>query len=334
MQFSSLSTADINNLRAKFGLPPLGAEEGEAVREGMLSSGQMSSEQVLAAPGTSAYNQQVAEDPEWVAQQEAERDAARAAVINQAPAEAENPPPAGVSQWLWDRVTSGTMGINPTLITRDPAVRDALIDAGYTDYVKAMYEQHMDNNAAHAIGNGADPSAAWGNANNSIGNDWYQTNYGTYSNNTVAGSTGSSGAGDFTFGGGTTPEGTEEQPYVPPQPPVVDDSVGDPNESGGGQQGGGSEQGGGDSTGDTGGGPWGGGANVGQAPGGSQSSGYGPGIHNYNATAVSDGPMVNTGIGAASQNAATPWADAYMRASERSQAKGPISGLFAKELEK
>jgi hypothetical protein len=83
----------------------------------------------------------------------------------------------------------------------------------------------------------------------------------------------------------------------------------------------------------TGGGGWGGNADVGTAPGAGVSSGYGPGSHNYTATAVSRGPAVNAGIGTARQNAATPWADAYMRASERSQATGPISGLFAKELE-
>ena len=53
----------------------------------------------------------------------------------------------------------------------------------------------------------------------------------------------------------------------------------------------------------------------------------------YTPVAASAGPAVNTGIGVASQKAATPWADAYMRASERSRARGPISGLFAKELE-
>ena len=83
-----------------------------------------------------------------------------------------------------------------------------------------------------------------------------------------------------------------------------------------------------------GGGSWGGGANVGTAPGAGARSGYGPGTYTHTAPAVSDGPMVNTGIGTASQNEATPWADAYARASERSRAKGPISGLFAKELEK
>jgi hypothetical protein len=41
----------------------------------------------------------------------------------------------------------------------------------------------------------------------------------------------------------------------------------------------------------------------------------------------------NTGIGQAGQNQATPWADAYFRAKERAAAQGPVSRLFANELE-
>lgn len=292
-------------------------EEFRAAMQAALGGGQgMLGGSIVKNPDGSWS--QLSTEETLAAQEErrAREEAARAANAANVMTEAATPPPPGVSQTIWNKANSGEFGgFNVTSVTRNPEVRDALIEAGLTDWVKAVYEQHMDSNAAHAIGNGADASAAWGNANNSIGNDWYKDNYGTYSNDTVAGSTGASGAGDFTFGGGTTPTGTEENPYVPP---AVDN---------GGQSGGGS---GGDSNG---GGSWGGGANVGTAPGGSQSSGYGPGIHNYNATAVSDGPMVNTDIGTASQNAATPWADAYMRASERSQAKGPISGLFARELE-
>lgn len=325
MQFSSLSTADINKLRAKFGLPPLGAVEGETVREGMLSSGQMSSEKVLAAPGTSVYNQQVAEDPEWVAQKEAERDIARGAVQNKnVMQENASGLPEGVSQWLWDRAMGGNLEINPTLITRNPTLRDALIAAGKEDYVKAMYERHMDNNAAHAIGNGADPSAAWGQANNSIGNDWYKENFGTYSNNTVAGSTGSSGAGDFTFGGGTTPEGTDDQPYVPPQPPVVNDPIGDPPPGGGN---------GGGNGGDDGGWSW-DDFNDPDIVQGGGGGGNGGGFAGYSGPGQSSGPAVNTGIGTAGPSSqSTPWADAYMRAADRAKATGPVSGLFAKELE-
>jgi hypothetical protein len=44
-------------------------------------------------------------------------------------------------------------------------------------------------------------------------------------------------------------------------------------------------------------------------------------------------PMVNTGIGVASQSQATPWADAYIRAQQASAKQGPISGLFSKEME-
>ena len=44
-------------------------------------------------------------------------------------------------------------------------------------------------------------------------------------------------------------------------------------------------------------------------------------------------PLVNTGIGTASQSQATPWADAYIRAQQASAKQGPISGLFSKEME-
>lgn len=306
MQFSNLSLDDLNRLRAKFGMGA--ATQGDL--NGLLSSGVVSSERVLAAPGTAAYERQLAEDPEWVRAQEAARDRAQGAVQNKAPETADTPPPPGVSQYIWDRVVSGNLSLNPTLITRDPAVRDALIEAGYTDYVKGAYEKAMDINAAHAISNGADPSAAWGSANNSHGNDWYSQNYGTYSNNTVAGSTGESGAGDFTFGGGSVPEGTDDNPYVPP-------SVG--GGSGGGGGGGGNGGGGGipDDVigGETGGGefePISSGFGAGRATGSFQVGGG----HDLTAGAAS----------------ATPFADAYIRSMTSAREKGPVSKLFAKEL--
>lgn len=51
------------------------------------------------------------------------------------------------------------------------------------------------------------------------------------------------------------------------------------------------------------------------------------------ATQGSATPLVNTGIGTASQSQATPWADAYIRAQQASAKQGPISGLFSKEME-
>lgn len=257
------------------------------------------------SPGSSAWYQMNNTDPGMLAQLEQERAAARAAAQTSTPTADPNAGdrPEGVSQYVWDRATSGTLdGLNATSVTNSPETRDALIAAGYEDWVKAAYQKHMDENANGMIANGADPGEAWSSAQN-VGGGWYADNYGSYTNDTVR----PTGEDELTLGGSS---GVTNPGYVAPTLPT-----------GGSQGQAGSGSG------------WGGNADVGTAPGSGVSSGYGPGSHTYTAPGVSSGPAVNTGIGTAGQNEATPWADAYMRASERSQATGPISGLFAKELE-
>ncbi len=86
--------------------------------------------------------------------------------------------PEGVSQYLWDRATGASpYGFNPTLITRDPATRDALVAAGYEDFVKKAHENHMDQAAGHWGGNGATDDV-YARANDNV--TWYQDNYGAY----------------------------------------------------------------------------------------------------------------------------------------------------------
>ena len=128
--------------------------------------------------------------------------------------------PEGVSESLWLHANDGNMsGFNVTSVTRDPEARDALIEAGFGDWVKAVHEQHMDQNAGHAIGNGANEGDAWRRAQL----DWYTQNYGEYGNPTVAGD---SNIGNLGFGHEQAkPIGTNENPYVPPsytppQPPA------------------------------------------------------------------------------------------------------------------
>lgn len=146
--------------------------------------------------------------------------------------------PDGVSESLWLHANDGNMsGFNVTSVTRDPAARDALIEAGFGDWVKAVHEMHMDQNAAHAIGNGANEGDAWSRAQL----DWYTQNYGEYGNPTVAGD---SNVDDLGFGHEQAdPVGTDDNPYVPPQPPVVEPPVGDPpmGSDSGGQSGGGEQ---------------------------------------------------------------------------------------------
>ena len=345
IQFSNMSNKDINNLREKFGKEKLSEQEATKVREGMLESGQMSGEKVLASPGSAAYQKQKAADPAWVAQKEAERDIARGAVQNKnVMQENASGRPEGVSQWLWDRAMGGNLEINPTLITRNPAVRDALIAAGKEDYVKAMYERHMDNNAAHAIGNGLDAGSAWAQASGSV-DDWYSQNYGDYSNETVAGSTGASGADDFTFGGGTTPEGTDDQPYVPPAPPQP------PVGGGGGGNGGGNGGGEGDpppiDSGPEDPGPDPivldplGSTNMTTRSGANSfMAGRSQGLLNPNhapmpmrqPSAASPGMPTAVRPEMPSRPQSTPFADAYLKAKAAAEAPGPVSKLFANEL--
>ena len=81
----------------------------------------------------------------------------------------------GVSDYIMERVNNGAYNLNLASITRgDGATRDALVNAGYGDWVKGAYERAMDQRAAHYGGNGADD--AMGNAQ--LG--WYNDRYGTY----------------------------------------------------------------------------------------------------------------------------------------------------------
>ena len=141
--------------------------------------------------------------------------------------------PEGVSQYLWDRATGASpYGFNPTLITRDPATRDALIAAGYEDFVKKAHEKHMEQAASHWSGNGATDDV-WARANDSV--TWYQDNYGAYTGPAQAASSPAqapSGPGGM-FGGVTNHINTSVRP------PETTSS------GGGGSTGGGSTGGGG-----------------------------------------------------------------------------------------
>ena len=219
--------------------------------------------------------------------------------------------PAGVSQYVWDRVTNNTtIGLNATSITNNPEVRDALVNAGYGDYVKGAYEKHMDANAGAAISNGADPTDAWDRAQ-AVGGGYYTQNYGTYNNNTVAGN---SNSGQLGFGHEqSNPAGTEETAYQPPYTPADTTGGGGPDTNGGGNTD----------------------LNVSNV-GGGQEAVVRTGSFNTVDYGTPTGPAVNTGIGVAGANpapmASTPFADAYVRSSEAARKPGPISGLFKGEL--
>ena len=133
--------------------------------------------------------------------------------VNGTPKAPEGAPqrPEGVSQYVWDRVTNNTLnGLNVTSITNNPETREALVNAGYGDYVKGAYEKHMDENAGGMIGNGADPGEAWARAQG-VGGGWYQENFGAYGNPAV------SGANEgLTFGGSSGSETTYDYPPSDP----------------------------------------------------------------------------------------------------------------------
>jgi hypothetical protein len=157
------------------------------------------------------------EQPNKLAQMEKQRNEARA--VSKASTPKADPKagkrPAGVSQYVWDRVASGTLsGLNTTSITRDPEMREALIKAGHEDYVKAAYEKSMDQRAAHYGQNGADDP--WATAQES----WYNNKYGQYKNDTV----GSSNTG-LSFGG-STGDPTNEGYVAPEAPPPVEEATG------------------------------------------------------------------------------------------------------------
>lgn len=150
--------------------------------------------------------------------------AAKAAAEKARIAEIDKDRPEGVSRYLWEKVLTGG-SFNTTLVTRDPTVRDALVGAGYEDYVKGLFESQMDSAAAHYMGNGASAADAW----NTAQNDWYTKKYGGYNNETVA----NAGNDDLGFGGSTgAPSNPEyvapETPRPPPPPPVETPPTGNP----------------------------------------------------------------------------------------------------------
>ena len=305
----NLSPEAIQAIRAQMGLAPASAAEVQEQLNNVAPS--LNQAPVLPSPGSSAWYRMQQENPGMLAQLEAERDAARAAAsaspINANVTAAAGDRPPGVSQYVWDRVTNGTLaGLNPTSITNNPAVRDALIAAGYEDYVKGAYELHMDQNAGGMIQNGANADEAWDRAQG-VGGGWYGENYGEYENSTVAGNA-SQDDNTLTFGHSSGPAvGTEEEPYVPPTVRPTDP----PTNTGGGNGGGN------------------GGVTVDLSPGAGAAAPVGERNRNYGVAQA--GPMsgpVNTGIGTAGQNRATPFADAYVRAANRAQAEGPVTSLF------
>ncbi len=113
-------------------------------------------------------------------------------VIGCEPAQLPAEKPAGVSDYVWQRVQGNNYnGLNVANITHgNGATRDALVDAGYGDWVKGAYEQAMDQRAAHYGGNGS--SNPWDTAQF----DWYSDRYGDY-----RGATPTNRSAGLTYGG-------------------------------------------------------------------------------------------------------------------------------------
>ena len=149
----------------------------------------------------------------YEAKRKAAADKAAAEAARKAKLDADRP--EGVSRYVWERVKGGTLNLNPTIVTRNPEVREALIAAGQEDWVKALHEKEMDERANHYMGNGASPADAW----NTAQTDWYNQTYGVYGNETVANDSND----DLAFGGSTG--APDNAGYVPPTapPPVVED---------------------------------------------------------------------------------------------------------------
>lgn len=206
-------------------------------------------------------------------------------------------PPPGVSQYVWDRVSNNTFaGLNLGSVTLDAETRDALINAGYEDYVRNAYERMQQQRYDHYSSNDTDGSGVLANARD----DWYTQNYGEW--NPSESASASYEPGGLTFGG-----------------------VG--GSYGGGYYGGSA------------------GGNAGGNAGGTDgaidlSPGAGASVptveRNRNYSVATASPMdapVNTGIGTAGQAASTPFADAYVRASSRAQAEGPVTSMFKKFMQ-
>jgi hypothetical protein len=146
------------------------------------------------------------------------QEAAEQAAEQERLAELDADRPEGVSRYIWENIKNGT-GFNTTLVTRDPTVRDALVNAGHGDYVKSLYESQMDSAAAHYMGNGASQQDAF----NTAQDPWYTQNYGAYSNGTVAGVESGLGFGHESTNPATG-NPTYNSPASPPagQPPSFD----------------------------------------------------------------------------------------------------------------
>lgn len=132
-------------------------------------------------------------------------------------AELDSDRPPNVSRYLWERIREGKTNFNSTLVTRNADTRDALMAAGYGDYVKALAESEMDGAAAHFMGNGATRQDAY----NTAMSPWYRETFGEYNNSTVQGN-----EPTLTFGGSTGAPTNEG--YVAPvvsQPVVSDPAV-------------------------------------------------------------------------------------------------------------
>lgn len=143
--------------------------------------------------------------------------------------------PPGVSDHIWQRVQGNNYnGMNIANITHgDGATRDALVSAGYDDWVRGAYEQAMDQRAAHYGGNGS--SNPWETAQF----DWYSDRYGDY-----RGTTPTNRPAGLTFGGGsdtnnpqprnaTTPIYNNPQPYGVPTPVNQPSAAAPPGHGGG-----------------------------------------------------------------------------------------------------
>jgi len=299
----NLSPEAIQAIRAQMGLAPASAAEVQEQLNNVAPS--LNQAPVLPSPGSSAWYRMQQENPGMLAQLEAERDAARAAAsaspINANVTAAAGDRPPGVSQYVWDRVTNGTFaGLNLGSITRDPETRDALIEAGYGDYVRSAYEQAQQQRYDYYGANNTDGSDVLDTARE----DWYTQNYGEWTPDDSAGSSSD---------GGNSLSSGESHNW-------------NPGNTGGNAGGGGGQSG------DGGGGN--GGGTVDLSPGAGASGSAGERNRNYSvAQAGLSSAPVNTGIGTAGQNAATPFADAYVRAANRAQAEGPVTSMFKKFMQ-
>jgi hypothetical protein len=147
---------------------PAPQEDEAAPQEGLTLGGESAvsasgpgkgaSKPTIPSPGSAAYYRMQKENPELLAQLEADRNAARAASKASTPQADPNagPKPEGVSDYVWARVSSGDLtGLNPTSVTRNESQRQALVDAGYGDFVDQAAQKGYEQRVAHYMSNGA-----------------------------------------------------------------------------------------------------------------------------------------------------------------------------------